>query len=879
MRNLLNFTLSKLLYMKTALLYIVFICAGAVAFAKPVDEATANKTGLNFLINNTKNAFKTSYALTLAYKSISNTNGSNTVYYYVFNADHGFVIVAGDDQAIPILGYSDEGTFSTNNIPAQVSEWLNGYTNQMKYIVANNIAATPEISSKWSALINSGAVAAPQQTTSGGTPLLATTWDQLPYYNDDCPYDNTAQRHAVTGCVATAMAQVMKFWNYPATGIGFHSYSDPTYGTQSASFGATAYQWTSMPNNVTSTNAAVATLMYQCGVSVNMTYGVSESDAYVLASQSPQPNCAENALKTYFAYDKSLHGVLRSNYSSDAAWIDTIEAEINAGRPVIYTGTGSGGGHCFVCDGYQSSNNYLHINWGWSGIYDGYFPIDGLNPGTGGTGAGSGSYNSDEQAIIGIKPSTAFLSYNIGLNSALSLSSTTVLYQNDFSVSANITNINSNSHNFMGDFCVEVFDSSNNLIDSSNIDGQSLNVSQNTGNISFTVPAIASLLPGVYMVQVFYRPNGGSWSIVVNNGYSNQAQVKIYWSNALELSAPIVISPKVPTQNNSITVKLNVKNTGLSFVNKYIFVRLYDLDGYGDFLVGHVNISLDPDSSFAGGLTFTNPMDTVSPGTYLVVAYSATDSIGIGGFALLGSTYYQNPVKVTIAAPPLPPDQYEPDNTVDSAYTFTPTFTNDSAEIKTVGANINTGSDVDYYRINVPAGYYYTFNAILYGLLYPSDSQTYTLDGIFSFTVDSGTTWSETYQSTTAGTNAYVNGPGSMIFQVAPIFPGATGTYLLDIKISKTVGSSIAKTPMPANLIKVYPNPATDVLNIDYSNIEEGIKQLSIIDIAGKQVFASMNPGGKTASQISVTNYPGGLYFLQLETDNGVINKQISIVR
>jgi len=450
--------------MKKILLFGFLLGLSVFTNAKPVDEATANQIGVNFMMNNTKNAFRTNYTLQLAYKSVS-ASSANTVYYYVFNADHGFVIVAGDDQAMPILGYSDEVTFNGKNIPVHVSEWLGGYSSQMKTIVESNIAATPEITGKWNVLINNISVSTPQSTNSGGTPLLTTTWDQLPYYNDLCPFDSVQNRHAVTGCVATAMAQVMKFWSYPATGIGHHSYGDPTYGTQTANFNGTNYIWSGMPNSVNSANTSVATVMYYCGVSVNMSYGVGESVAYVLASQSPSSYCAENALKTFWGYDKGLHGILRSSYT-DAAWINAVEAEIDGGRPVIYTGTGNGGGHCFICDGYRSTDNFLHFNWGWGQLYNGYFSINALNPGTGGTGSGGGDYNSDQQAIIGIKPSAALQSYNLGLNSNITTSATSVLYQDSFTITTSIVNLLSASHDFVGDLSAEIFDSTGNLVDS-----------------------------------------------------------------------------------------------------------------------------------------------------------------------------------------------------------------------------------------------------------------------------------------------------------------------------------------------------------------------------------------------------------------------------
>src|SRR5665213_1522315 len=124
------------------------------------------------------------------------------------------------------------------------------------------------------------------------------------------------------------------------------------------------------------------------------------------------------------------------------------------GRPVIYTGTGSGGSHCFVCDGYDANNN-MHMNWGWDGLYNGNFAINALNPGGVGTGGGSGAYNSNQEALIGIQPSKAFLSYNMALYDYVKLSADSITYQNSFSLTTNIVNININLHNFSGDLCAE----------------------------------------------------------------------------------------------------------------------------------------------------------------------------------------------------------------------------------------------------------------------------------------------------------------------------------------------------------------------------------------------------------------------------------------
>jgi hypothetical protein len=194
------------------------------------------------------------------------------------------------------------------------------------------------------------------------------------------------------------MAQVMKYWNYPQTGVGFHSYKHSQYGTLSANFALTTYDWKSMPNDVTSSNKAVATLMYHCGVGIEMIYGVNGSGAYMISASSANKYCAEYALKVFFGYKSSLKGVSRSSYS-DTQWVRMIKTELDAKRPILYDGFSNQpgqSGHCFIIDGYDN-NSYFHLNWGWGGYNDGYYNINSLNP-------GMLNFDFSQAAIFGIEP-------------------------------------------------------------------------------------------------------------------------------------------------------------------------------------------------------------------------------------------------------------------------------------------------------------------------------------------------------------------------------------------------------------------------------------------------------------------------------------------
>jgi hypothetical protein len=872
--------------MKNLFTILFLLCCPFLVFAKPVDLATAKKIGANFLVANTKGSqFKTSDDLQLAYKSSSNPTLNNQDYFYVFNTTSGFVIVSADDNCRPVLGYSNERAFSANNMAPQVAKWLEGYRSQIMYIVTNHVAAGPEISNQWNALLINEPHGAPLQAASSVSPLLTTTWDQSPYYNDNCPYDNTYSQKAVTGCVATAMAQVMKFWNYPSSGADFHSYSDNTYGTQSADFGSTTYDWNSMPNKLTSSNKAVATLMYHCGVSVNMNYGVGKtggSSAYVISSASPVANCAEYALKTYFGYKSSMNGIKRSDYT-DANWITNLENELGAGRPVIYAGFGSGGGHCFVADGYDA-NNYLHFNWGWAGQNNGYFQIDALNPGTVGTGGGSGGFNSNQQAITGIQPSTTggtASPYDLRLYDYVTPSATTIYYGNTFSVSTNI--VNKGSKDFAGDYCAAIFDNNNTFIDYvgtiSNATLPSTYVY--TKDITFTYPASFALLPGTYTVGIYYRPSGGKWSIVTDNAnYSNSVTINIINPGTLEMYASMSVTPSgTLTIGQSVSVHLDIANTSTTTqFNGTFDVALYNFDGTGAFTIQkRTGMTLDAISHYSSGLTFTNTSLNVKAGTYLLAVTYISD--GTSNNYLVGSSKYANPIKVTVQEAPLLPDKYESNDDIAHAYTLSVNYSNNSAAVNTDQSNCHTGSDVDFYKIKLPAGYDYTIKSHLDDSRYTTNGNTYTLDAIFSYSTDAGNTWSATFDDEMPNTLT-IKGGGTVYFKVAPYFEGQTGTYLLETAIDRVLSTTgISNQSNAENEIKIYPNPVNDIMHIDAIGFQGNINQVSVTDMAGKELIVERGNSSSGAVAISVNNLPSGLYMVQIQTDKGILTRKITIVR
>ncbi len=394
--------------MKKILFIICIIFSFNNLEAKTIDEISAKKVATNFINRQVKNG-KT-VVLETSYISTKKDVNSAILYtnFYVFNIvdGEGFVIISADDNVEPILGYSFEKDFEIEKIPSQVANWLEDYSTQIGIVIENKISSKLA-TTKWNNLL-SNIIIKEKTLPTAVKPLLKTTWSQDPYYNDQCPLSNNVK--TVTGCVATAMAQAMKYWNYPTTGTGSNSYTSKTLGLQSsANFGSTTYNWANMLNNINSANSEIAKLMFHCGVAINMNYGTAASGGSSAYLYGSYPS-AEYALKNYFGYPSSLKFVNKTSYSTDVLWLDVLKTELIAARVIIYQGFSStasnASGHCFVADGFDV-NNFIHFNWGWGGSYNGYFSVASLIPSGSGTGGGAGNYTSNQGALIGLTPPTS----------------------------------------------------------------------------------------------------------------------------------------------------------------------------------------------------------------------------------------------------------------------------------------------------------------------------------------------------------------------------------------------------------------------------------------------------------------------------------------
>ena len=359
--------------------------------AERVTPEKARKAATTFLNNNgTKTAQLTDLSKAAGFTNL-----------YIFNAEQGFVVMAADDCVQPILGYSLTGKFVAENMPENITSWLQGYSDEIQFAIDSKAKPSAETAKRWKDLIDGNSKAA--KATPVVDNMLSTTWDQHPRYNNMCPIYPSTNELTVTGCVATAMAQIMKYWEYPSRGYSSRSYSWQGQ-TLSANFGNTTYDWANMPSSLSSASTsqeinAVALLMYHCGVSVQMNYDIANN-----GGSSASEYAAASAYISYFRYNSSPQPqvILKKNYNN-TNWLNSLKTELNESRPIQYFGSGTGGGHSFVCCGYDSDDNF-YFNWGWSGNNDGFYSLGNLVPGSGGAGGGSYSFTNNQEAIIKIQP-------------------------------------------------------------------------------------------------------------------------------------------------------------------------------------------------------------------------------------------------------------------------------------------------------------------------------------------------------------------------------------------------------------------------------------------------------------------------------------------
>lgn len=372
--------------MKKILICALVLSAGLTAAARVLtpEEALQRVSGENSPMKAPASVLQERQLL----RTVTTASDAPAVYVFGSVGSQGYMIVSADDVAMPLLGYSDTGSLPADGtLPPQMEWWLGQYAAEIESVQTVSAGSLP---------VHFSMAAGADRTPIA--PMCSTKWNQDAPYNNLCP--TMSGKKTYTGCVATAMAQVMKYHNWPERGTGSISYTDNRGLKRSMSFDV-KFEWGSMLDSYvgTTTSAqknAVALLMKACGYSVMMNYGTDSSgasDIYI-----------PGALVTYFDYDAGARRCERNQYGL-ADWQKMIYDNLRDVGPVLYCGSSHLGGHAFVCDGY-ASDGYFHFNWGWGGSYDGNYLLTALNPEGEGIGGFAGGYNLGQSIVLGIQKPT-----------------------------------------------------------------------------------------------------------------------------------------------------------------------------------------------------------------------------------------------------------------------------------------------------------------------------------------------------------------------------------------------------------------------------------------------------------------------------------------
>lgn len=558
---------------------------------------------------------------------------TNNAPYYAFNLEQGYVIVSGDDEMTELVGYAENGFFDAENVPPQMQLWLNGY--------AEYVAAVQSGKAKARKILLSDSPSVVVE------PLVTTKWNQdapfnnfAPEYTDD--NNNNTQRCA-TGCAATAMAQIMKFHNWPEQGVGHYSYEHQSFGTISSNFSEHVYDWTNMIdryNNGEYSNVqadAVALLMKDCGVSLNMNYGpVSGASIY---SYTP-------AFKNYFRY--SSRTVNRSGCET-AEFTKIITDELQEGRPIIYCGTGEDGGHAFVVDGYDT-NYFLHVNWGWGGYSDGYFDMNYMDPTGLGIGGGSGAFKWNQGIVLarplkdGVEPyefiqQLCFVLFN-DVQGGIFCEQEMPANKGDVVTILLRNTANLSGESFFGSLNVGVFDDSGALVTMGNEE----RIENNNGELlefqsgslySVDLPMTlntAGIADGNYIVRAMSKANGNVWRKFASTDCLNMtvADGKV----SLVSPTPNISLTGIGSYNgnvykgNPFSVNITIHNGSSIPADGSILFKVTDSET-GDALSGSLRAIVYDNCDFRSNIAFSTTNDFFAIGkTYNIsfTGFQTTDS-------------------------------------------------------------------------------------------------------------------------------------------------------------------------------------------------------------------------------------------------------------
>lgn len=749
-------------------------------------------------------------------------DGLNTV--YVVNSAAGFVILAADDVAPAILGYADNGNFDPNNIPPNMQAWLDDYS---AYIAT--------------AAENGGRVisAPADPSLTDIAPIVSTRWNQgAPYYNM-CPTVNGQRTY--TGCVATAIAQVMNTYRHPATGTGTNSY---TWNNQTLSlnFSDITFDWDNMAdtygsNSTPAEQNAVAELMYACGIACYMNYGTGGSGANGV-------NLAVGLIN-YLGYDASLKYLSR-DYFTLPQWCRMLHEQLSTGHPLYYDGANANIGHAFVIDGYRSSDGFFHLNWGWGGMSDGYYSIITLDPDSQGIGGSTEGYYLGQSAIFGLKPAEegsqiapVFAAENIlpasitvargeyaELGSYASIFYSISLGTVEAEVGVELTAANAEPIYVFYPEAVE-FD-------------------YGSGFRQLPVPT-QDIPEGTYTGRPVARCNGETVPFLVEVG-----DVSHFTCTATESTitfSPIDRSPKLELvemkalspffRGRQCYVEVSVKNSGFEYYGDLtlVFVNTKGKES----TIGSAVVDLLTDDSATVNISGTIPGLTPTGTCYLRLYDGNHQQIGADMAVELEKAPDGTPAPQIVSAG---------FTGIAGGLTSSDPAIVDASQIKIeAGLNVGAGyytSPIRAYVFELATGAYVDYLSTPYVACWGTETQTLNFAGDLSGVLSEGTTYIVAF--------AHLANNQYNIFDTPNLF--------------FTAGDASGIEEVTATNFGVFPNPATDAVTI---TAPAAITGADIFDIAGALRASYDGSDESDRLSINISNLATGNYLLRVTTTSGAV--------
>lgn len=827
--------------MKKILLSLLFCAIIQFASSAPIDVNKAHQIAANFMAK--KSGLKANKELTLAYTGLNNSAKGEQATFYVFTSkkSNGFVIASADDLLPAILGYSEEGIFDTNNLPSNFRYWLSFYEHAIPAIIAKGEKANT-----------------PKNTKSIEPLLRDMAWDQGAPYNNLAP--KSGDEATVTGCVATAMAQIMRFHRWPAKGQGTVSYTTKTLKINiTQDLGAKPFDWNNMPgiysSSSTSTEkAAVAQLMYYAGVSVEMNFNTSQAGGSTAYSSK-----VPNALIEKFNYSIGIDHLYRDGYHY-ADWATIIRDELDNNRPVYYSGGSPNGGHAFVCDGYDN-NGLFHINWGWSGMSNGYFSLLEMNPDAQGIGAGGGGgYIEGQTIIIGIRPpqdgDVAPKPYMLFEDITTTASQIGITEQASVVVSQIFNYGKSTLNATLG---LALFNANNEFVKTiSEKTPEAVQSYYGWKTLSFSASFTNTPAGNYRIYPVLKRTGSSTWEIIRSyNTLPNYIAAEVTGSNVIftQLTHPVI----------SLEAELALPET--TYTNKPVKVSmLLKNNGQTEF-ASNVGISVT-----------IGDIEKVVAYEKVIIPIGATQTV-----TLITDAFAENAGAVTVKA------LYDKFNGTNSADTLSGVLTTKQVNViasSGIQGTLPTLQSVTANKLSVAVGEEFKLMAQFIS----TDNQNHFEASlvVFIFKPEGGN--SVGY----LGYNPYfVVAPNETVNLSIPtsLFI-APGNYILaffykpaggewtqyssnyaQIQLTKHANPVTDPTEKQAEL-RVYPNPASDVITVN--GLTSQGNSLKLFNMQGQIALHERIENNGT---ININHLPSGVYIAVITDKNGTISKKVKVVK